>query len=735
MGVAGDISTRNVQKTKCGSGTELRKRLLSHAVSSAIACGFFAVAHDVTAQAIDLAGAEDVAILGASTVTNTGPTVVAGHIALTPGSSITGFPPGVITRGGIHINDVVATQARTGALAAYTLLRNETFTSNLSGIDLGGLTLTSGVYRFNSSAQLTGTLRLDTQGDPGSAFHFQIGTSLTVSSSSSVITLNGDSDNVFWQVGSSATLGSGSSFYGTIIADQSIDLNAGASLNGRALALNGAVTLNNNAITAPTPTPTPNPTPGPTPTPTPTPNPTPGPTPNPTPGPTPNPTPGSTPTPTPGPTPGPTATPSPTPGPSPTPTPEPSPTPAPLATSGTGRILTQNEITIAHALDRLAALQPDSKLIERLSTLPRWAILDAINLLSPEELSTIFIMDLSNSEIQNDNIQQRLWTVRQGRTGFDDSSFAVQDTQSSRSDDGKQFRTFDDNKNVLPVEGKNVVSPRTSVPDKRWGFFISGSGEVVDIDSTSAARGSSFDTGGVTVGADYRIDEHFVVGAAIGYANTSADLSLGGSLESNSAKISVYSTYYNSGFYVEGILGAGYGSVETRRLTAGGYARGDTEATNYSALLGTGYDFRIGNWSFGPLASLTYSRVGIDDFVEEGAIGALYINSQDRDSLKSALGVQTSYSARIGSVTVTPFARAKWEHELLDSTSSIEAGFTPDDYFTVDGPEIGTDSVVVDLGVSVQLTPAVGIFTYYTGEFGRENYNVQSVTIGMGVRF
>ena len=386
------------------------------------------------------------------------------------------------------------------------------------------------------------------------------------------------------------------------------------------------------------------------------------------------------------------------------------------------------------ALDRLAVSDRDNELVKRLSTLPGGAILNALNLISPEELSTIFVMGLSNSDIQFDNIQQRLWGVRQGKTGFDDTGLAVNDTQSDRSDDGKQLRTFDD-KNIISFEGKNEVTQHNSVPDKRWGFFISGTGEVVDVDSTSLARGSSFDTGGVTVGADFRVTEHFVLGAAIGYANTSADLSLEGSLESNAAKVSVYSTYYNRGFYVEGILSAGYGSIETRRLTAGGFAHGDTSATNYGALLGIGYDVSIGRWSFGPLASLSYSRVGIDDFAEEGAIGALYINSQSQDSLKSALGVQTSYTAQIGSVTVTPFARAKWEHELLDETSSIEAGFTADDYFTVDGPEVGADSAVVDLGISVQLTPRVGIFTFYTGAFGRENYTVHSTTIGMGVKF
>jgi outer membrane autotransporter protein len=203
------------------------------------------------AQTISLGAAQNVAILGASTITNTGPTTVIGNLGLSPGSAITGFPPGAVLSGTIHINDALAVQAHADAFTAYNKVKGETLTSNLSGTNLGGLTLTPGVYRFNTSAQLTGLLKLNTGGNPNAVFHFQIGSTLTTGSGSAVMLLglNGASDpNIFWQVGSSATIGTGTVFDGNILALTSITLNTAASLTGRALAINGAVTLDSNHV-------------------------------------------------------------------------------------------------------------------------------------------------------------------------------------------------------------------------------------------------------------------------------------------------------------------------------------------------------------------------------------------------------------------------------------------------------------------------------------------------------
>ena len=196
--------------------------------------------------AVSLNSAQNFAVLGATTVTNTGSTVITGDLGVTPGTAITGFPPGVL-HGTEHQADAVAVLARTDALSAYNAIAALSSTLTLTG-DLGGRTLTPGVYDFTSAAQLTGILGLDFTGNLAKQFIFRIGSALTTANNSSINVINGSTDNVFWQIGSSATLGTGSLFKGNILADQSITLTTGAILDGRAIALNGAVTMDTNTI-------------------------------------------------------------------------------------------------------------------------------------------------------------------------------------------------------------------------------------------------------------------------------------------------------------------------------------------------------------------------------------------------------------------------------------------------------------------------------------------------------
>ncbi|KQV24105.1 MULTISPECIES: ice-binding family protein [unclassified Kitasatospora] len=202
------------------------------------------------ATAVPLGAAESFAVLGGQSVTNTGPTTITGDVGVSPGSSITGLLP-IQVNGEIHRGDDVAANAQGSLVTAYNNAAGQPTEFTLASSELGGLTLIPGVYSAdNAPLQLTGQLTLDAQGNPNAVWVFKTASTLITASDSSVLLINGAAPcNVYWQVGSSATLGTGTDFVGNILALTSIGLNTGATLEGRALARNGSVTLDNNVIT------------------------------------------------------------------------------------------------------------------------------------------------------------------------------------------------------------------------------------------------------------------------------------------------------------------------------------------------------------------------------------------------------------------------------------------------------------------------------------------------------
>ena len=225
-----------------------------------IATLFFAASSRATfAQTVPpLGNAESFAVLGGTAITATGPAVISGNVGVSPGSAVTGFPPATVQNGQIYTGvGSLAGPAQASALDAYNNLKGQACLpqNNLSGIVLGqtpGFTsLNPGVYCFNTSAQLNATLTLNDGGNPDAVFVFQIGTTLTTASSAQVVMSSGGrGKNVYWAVGTSATIGTSTVFRGNIIADTSITFTTSASTTGRVFALNGAATIDSTSINA-----------------------------------------------------------------------------------------------------------------------------------------------------------------------------------------------------------------------------------------------------------------------------------------------------------------------------------------------------------------------------------------------------------------------------------------------------------------------------------------------------
>ena len=204
----------------------------------------------ITQGSIELAGASNLAILAGSSITNTGETSVTGNIALSPGTSIGGFPPGVLV-GTLHINDIIATQAKLDLTTAYNDAagRSSTDIVTLSG-NIGGLTLTPGLYKSTSSLAISsGDLTFDAKENANAVFIIQVASSFTVTSGRQIFLSGGaKAENIFWQIGSSATFGTTSVIKGIVMAMQSITFSTGASLEGKALVQTGTIIMAGNTI-------------------------------------------------------------------------------------------------------------------------------------------------------------------------------------------------------------------------------------------------------------------------------------------------------------------------------------------------------------------------------------------------------------------------------------------------------------------------------------------------------
>ena len=252
-------------------------------------------------------------------------------------------------------------------------------------------------------------------------------------------------------------------------------------------------------------------------------------------------------------------------------------------------------------------------------------------------------------------------------------------------------------------EGKSGKSVMQPTPENRWGVFVTGVGEFSDVGDTSIAPGYYLSTGGSTFGVDYRVCPNFAIGLTGGYAHTNADLADNGRLDVDGGTIGVYATGFSGGFYVDAAATEGFNGYSTHRTALLGTASGDTDGRDFTALAVAGYDWRRGGLTIGPLASFQYIYVGFDGLTERGSLVPLIYPDQNAESSRTGVGAKASYDLHLGHMLVRPEIRASWQHEFGNRDYSIVSGFAngAGSNFTVNGPAIGRDSLLIGAGAAV----------------------------------
>jgi outer membrane autotransporter protein len=419
--------------------------------------------------------------------------------------------------------------------------------------------------------------------------------------------------------------------------------------------------------------------------------------------------------------------------------------------------LNRNQATVGRELDAVMndprAAQVINYLYDQsLSELPK-----DLERLSPDQLTSVFTTSIAYAQQQSLNLQRRTDDIRSGSTGFSAANLAINGVNPSYSGG---FGVAGPN----GYDGKEVKETKEVAPaENRWGAFVSGTGEWVNVTGTDQAHGYGITSGGFTLGVDYKVCPNFAIGLAAGYTGTTADLTDHGRVWINGGKLGIYGTFYQNnpapaaapatskdskeaaapapsvggGFYADFAAFGGYNGYDTRRSALEGDARGSTHGGEVDALFGAGYDFQKGNLTFGPTASFNYTYAGVNGFTEHNSLAPLNIHGGDADSLRTAFGFKISYDWKVGGIILKPEFRAAWQHEFGDDVYSLNSSFAngAGGSFGVSGPKIGRDSALIGAGVAIQLNERCTTYFYYDGDLGRRNYESNSVTGGFRITF
>jgi len=394
--------------------------------------------------------------------------------------------------------------------------------------------------------------------------------------------------------------------------------------------------------------------------------------------------------------------------------------------------LTPNQHAVAVALDNAGYGSRTAKLFNHLDYEPLNDVLKDLDRIAPDELTSIYQIGIAQAKIQTANLERRLEDVRAGASGFSDARFSL--SGSGPGANGPQG----DVGFLAGPDGKSSKTVLTPAPENRWGVFVTGDGEWANVGDTYNSRGYDLTSAGFTVGVDFKATPHLILGVASGYSRSDAYLTEGGRITVDGGKFALYGSYFTGGFYADAAFQGGYNTYNTNRAALEGTARGTTDGGEFSALFGTGYDWKRGGLKFGPIANFEYTYVGVGSFTERGSLAPLDLPNQHQESIRSTIGARASYDWKLPSgVVIRPEIRAGWQHEYGDATLGFDSRFSSGagSEFLVHGPATGRDSLLLSAGFAILLNDRTSFYVFYDGELARENYEANSVSGGIRVEF
>jgi outer membrane autotransporter protein len=382
--------------------------------------------------------------------------------------------------------------------------------------------------------------------------------------------------------------------------------------------------------------------------------------------------------------------------------------------------MTANQSAVAHAVDSIvgSTAPNDVALVNALDYVPDPTneLAAAFDVISPAQLTSMQVASFANMDAQGNEFLNRASELRTDLPQMYKSRFISQMPPGER----------------LSPDFDQIVS-------NSWNLYAEVPIGFVGVNGDANADGYNITSHGVDVGADSLLNQHTYVGGSIGYANSGAGLDGGGSVDVDTLNLQGYAVWFAGGAYVEGMIGGNLNSYSTKREAIQGVADGKTDGTGLTGLLSGGYDWRYGPWQLGPQLTVQYMMTSINDFTETGSISPLHIQSQNQDAMHSILGLNLRYNWFVSDswTIITPEADLGWRHDWMGNDLSINSQFASGagNTFTVNGPDMGSDSMAASLGVNMQWQSSLSTYINYSFDVGRTAYNMQSFTMGLRLSF